>query len=56
MKKFIAELADLEPEHVQLLAMAMNQILNLIDTEEVEMEPLEINSEPVPIEQDETYH
>ena len=56
MKKFIAELADLEPEHVQLLAMAMNQILNLIDTEEVEVEPLEISSEPVPIEQDETYH
>jgi len=56
MKKFIAELADLEPEHVQLLAMAMNQILNLIDTEEVEEEPLEISSEPVPIEQEETYH
>jgi DNA-binding MarR family transcriptional regulator len=56
MKKFIAELADLEPEHVQLLAMAMNQILNLIDTEEVEQEPLEISSEPVSIEQDETYH
>jgi len=56
MKKFIAELADLEPEHVQLLAMAMNQILNLIDTEEVEGEPLELSSEPVPIEQEETYH
>ena len=56
MEKFIAELADLEPEHVQLLAMAMNQILNLIDTEEVEEEPLEISSEPVPIEQEETYH
>ena len=51
MKKFIAELADLEPEHVQLLAMAMNQILNLIDTEEVEEEPLELSPEPVPIEQ-----
>ena len=56
MKKFIAELADLEPEHVQLLAIAMNQILNLIDTEEVEGEPLELRSEPVPIEQQETYH
>lgn len=56
MKKFIAELADLEPEHVQLLAVAMNQILNLIDTEEVPGEPLEINPEPVPLEQEETYH
>ena len=59
MKKFIAELADLEPEHVQLLAMAMNQILNLIDVEEIEGEPLELSSEPVEpvaIEQDGTYH
>ena len=56
MKKFIAELADLEPEHVQLLAMAMNQILNLIDAEDVEGEPLEINPENVPIEQEEAYH
>ncbi len=44
MKKFIAELADLELDHVQLLAMAMNQIINLIDTEELEGEPPEINS------------
>ena len=56
MKKFIAELADLEPEHVRLLAMAMNQILNLIDAEEDKGEPLEINPETVPIEQEETYH
>ena len=55
MKKFIGELADLEPEHVQLLAMAMNQILNLIDTEEVAGEPLELSPETVPIEQEETY-
>ena len=51
MKKFITELADLEPEHVQLLAMAMNQILNLIDTEDIEEAPLELSAEPVPIEQ-----
>ena len=51
MKKFIAELADLEPEHVQLLAMAMNQILNLIDTEDIEEAALELSGEPVPIEQ-----
>jgi DNA-binding MarR family transcriptional regulator len=56
MKKFIAELADLEPEHVQLLAMAMNQILNLIDADEVEGEPLEITPGNVPIEQEEAYH
>jgi DNA-binding MarR family transcriptional regulator len=56
MKKFIAELADLEPEHVQLLAMAMNQILNLIDADDVEGEPLEINPENVPIGQEEAYH
>ena len=35
-KKFINQLADLEPEHLQILAMAMNQILNLIDTKGVE--------------------
>ncbi len=44
MEKFIAELADLELDHVQLLAMAMNQILNLIDTGELKGEPPEINS------------
>ena len=30
-KKFINQLSDLEPEHLQILAVAMNQILNLID-------------------------
>ena len=34
-KKIVTQLADLEPEHLQILAMAMNQILNLIDTKEV---------------------
>jgi len=56
MKKFITQLADLEPEHVQLLAMAMNQILNLIDTEDIEEETLELGGEPVSIEPEETYH
>jgi DNA-binding MarR family transcriptional regulator len=55
MKKFIAELADLEPEHVQVLAVAMNQILNLIDTEDVDEDQLEINPESVPIDQEDTY-
>jgi DNA-binding MarR family transcriptional regulator len=31
-KKFVNQLADLESEHLQILAMAMNQVLNLIDT------------------------
>lgn len=56
MKKFITQLADLEPEHVKLLAMAMNQILNLIDTEDIEEETLELGGEPVSIEPEETYH
>ena len=56
MKKFIAELADLEPEHVQLLAMAMNQILNLIDTEDVGEEPLERSSEPDADRKQKTQH
>jgi DNA-binding MarR family transcriptional regulator len=43
-KKFIAELADLEPEHIQLLAVAMKQILNLVDTEEVDDRGLELNT------------
>ncbi|MBW2441667.1 MAG: hypothetical protein JRH12_14415 [Deltaproteobacteria bacterium] len=48
-KKIISELADLEMDHVQLLAMAMNQILNLIDTEDIEAESLEISPDPVAI-------
>jgi DNA-binding MarR family transcriptional regulator len=55
MKKFIAELADLEPEHVQLLAMAMNQILNLIDTGNVKEEPFELSPDLTADEQDEVY-
>ena len=56
MKKLIAELADLELDHVQLLAMAMNQILNLIDTEEIEEEQFDINTVPDAIEQEKTQH
>jgi DNA-binding MarR family transcriptional regulator len=40
-KKFVNQLADLEPEHLQILAMAMNQILNLIDTKGVDETILE---------------
>lgn len=35
-KKFINQLADLEPEHLQILAMTMNQILDLTDTKGAE--------------------
>ena len=41
-KKFINQLTDLENEHVQILAMAMNQILNLIDTDDIEEAPWEL--------------
>jgi len=34
--KMISQLADLEPEHLHILATAMNQILNLIDTKGAE--------------------
>ena len=44
-KKFIKQLSDLENEHVQLLAMAMNQILNLVDIEDIEEIPLEVSTE-----------
>ena len=40
-KKFVNQLADLEPEHMQILAMAMNQILNLIDTNGAEIVAME---------------
>ena len=40
-KKIVNQLADLEPEQLQILAMAMNKILNLIDTKGVEETILE---------------
>jgi len=40
-KKFVNQLVDLEPEHLQILAMAMNQILNLIDTKGAEIVTME---------------
>jgi len=42
--KFISQLADLEPEHVQLLAIALDQILNMIDTNDTKDVYLELNS------------
>jgi DNA-binding MarR family transcriptional regulator len=55
MKKFIAELADLEPEDVQLLAKAMNQILSLIGTENIDEEGFELGSYQPPVEPNATY-
>ncbi|UCF93275.1 MAG: MarR family transcriptional regulator [Desulfobacterales bacterium] len=46
-KKFVKKLADLENEHVQILATAMNQILNLIDVSGIEETPLELSHESV---------
>ena len=42
-KILISELADLEPEHVQLLAMGMTQILNLVDIKGAEEAPFELS-------------
>ena len=55
-KKFINQLADLELEHVQLLAMAMKQVLNLIDAEDIEAEPLDISPETLAVGPEETRH
>jgi len=43
--RFISDLADLEPERVQFLAEAMNQMLHLFDTRGIEDAPLEWNPE-----------
>ncbi|MEE4261195.1 MAG: MarR family transcriptional regulator [Desulfobacteraceae bacterium] len=40
-KKFVNQLTDLDPENLQILAMAMNQILNLIGTKGMEASYLE---------------
>jgi hypothetical protein len=39
-------LADLEPEHVRILALVMNQILNLIDAKGVDDAFLELHYNP----------
>lgn len=54
-KRFISQLADLEPEHVQILGVAMNQILNLMDTKGIEEAPLDIGPEPADVSRGETY-
>ena len=45
-KKLIYELGDLKPGHVRILALVMNQILNLIDAKGVDDEFLELHHGP----------
>lgn len=45
---FISELGDLELKHLELLAGAMNQVLNLIDPKGVEEAPIEFSRESDP--------
>jgi DNA-binding MarR family transcriptional regulator len=40
-RRIINQLADLEPEQLQVLALAMNQILNLIETKAMKETPAE---------------
>ena len=39
-------MADLEPEHVRILALVMNQILNLVDVQGVDADFLGLYMEP----------
>ena len=55
-KRFISHLADLEPEHVQILGVAMNQILNYIDTKDVEEVPLDLSAEHAAPTRDDAYN
>lgn len=47
-KKLIYELADLETEHVRILALVMNQILNLMDAKGVDDAFLELHQSAKP--------
>ena len=44
-ERFISGLADLEPEHVQLLSMAIVQILKLMDTKAGQEAPFDLQQE-----------
>lgn len=41
--KIISELADLDPEHVKMLSLAVQQILTLIDAKDIDEAPLGLN-------------
>jgi len=47
-KRLIYELADLETEHIRILALVMNQILNLMDAKGVDNEFLELHQSAKP--------
>ena len=42
-KRIISKLEDLDPQHVRILAMAITQILNLIETKGAEDAPLDLS-------------
>jgi DNA-binding MarR family transcriptional regulator len=42
-KRIIAKLADLDPNHVRILAMAIEQILILLEAEDVENAPVDLS-------------
>ena len=46
--KLISELADLEPEHIRILALVMNQILGLVDAQNARPDLLGGNIPPGP--------
>lgn len=54
--KLISELADLESGHVQMLGLAIKQLLKLIDVKGIEATPLGLNQEPIHIADGEKYH
>lgn len=55
-KKLIYELADLETEHVRILALVMNQILNLMDAKGVDNAFLELHQSPKPEHNNPDHH
>jgi DNA-binding MarR family transcriptional regulator len=52
-RKFIAALANLKPEHVQILGSTMKHILDRIDVNGMDATPLEISHESSPSTMDE---
>ena len=51
-KKLIKELANLEPGHIRILALSINQILNLIDAKGVDREFLKLHPSHNPRDED----
>ncbi len=55
-KRLICELADLETEHVRILALVMNQILNLMDAKGVDNAFLELHQDAKPQRNNSDHH